>query len=174
MCENNKLVIVAEKMKDSGDTPESCSTRFVSVLSDLFLFLKDINEFLKSMSSDGKHPVSPVVIDLAVGAITSLNKEKIMSMFSDRAIAVAPAIYKKDIDKFEGIAHSLFEGIPSSVIDTIINILKNKTVPSDSIDDTFGFIHSLMRISLKGKVYKVANGIEEPTPELIAAVDIFF
>lgn len=148
----------AANAKADGDTPKAAAERFMKVLSELFDFLKDLNNYAASESHDGVHPVSPFLITVASTALGTFRygdvSGSVVDTFTDRAIGYAESIKRHSVAEFTKSAHSIFEGIPKVVIETIVNLVNNDLIPDESINDVFEFVETILKISLKREVMK--------------------
>ena len=166
----------AADAKAEGDTPKATCERFVKVLTQLFDFLKELNNYAASESSDGVHPVSPFLITVASTAMGSFGygemSNTVIDTFITRAVDYVEPVRRRNVSEFVKSARTIFEGIPTAVIDTITNLVSNDLIPEESINDVFGFVDTLFKISLKREVLKGENS-EIPKSKIEAGLKAF-
>lgn len=152
----------AADAKAEGETQKTTAESFIKVLTQLFDFLKDLNNYAASESCDGVHPVSPFLITIASTAMNSFGgygemTNTVIDTFVERAIDYVEPIRRRNIPEFTKSAHQIFEGIPKPVLDTIVNLVNNDLIPEESIHDVFEFVDKLLKIALKREVMKGEN-----------------
>jgi hypothetical protein len=164
------------RVKTEGDSVDACRDRFRKVVRHLIVFLKDVNVFMKG--ADGTPPISPLLLDISGGAVASMTNgmaDEIIDTFVSRAVPEAHNIKSRDVKAFAKSAEKLFEGIPKDVISTIVKLVESDSVPPETINDTFNFVDSLMRISLKRECILLSDGVSTiDINDVNAAIQIFF
>lgn len=142
---------VVEKAKLVGDTPSAVCDRFFVLVNDLFAFLEELNDYIGSETLKSP-PVPGVMITIVknlIKTVPSDGKVKAIEIFFNRANPHIDKILSKNVDHFISIAPDLFPEIPQSILNQIVCIVKSPVIPRASVDDTFDFVVSMLRISTK-------------------------
>lgn len=142
---------VVEKATAAKDTPAAVCERFFKLVTELFSFLEELNDYVacETLSSPPVPAVMITIVKNLIATVPHNTKAKAVEVFFERAFPHTEKIIGKNVDHFISIAPELFPEIPVAILNQVVGIVKSPIVPKDSVNDTFDFVVSMLRISTK-------------------------
>jgi len=117
--------------------------------------LTELNEYI-GVTNGGKYPVEPMMISMVRPIIKSTttcgkSRRKVLKHILKKVSpdATWEAILKRDITKLASLAHTIFDDLPKSIVDSIVSIIESDQLDEETYSNVFDFVDQLVLNMLK-------------------------
>lgn len=142
--------LATKAMTVDSDSPDSALDRFIVVVKGMI----EIIQHFSSTSMEGSAYIK-LMINAADSMISQVSQEswkKIADLFVNRAVPQIDLIKERDLTKITGTLQTLFDGLPSGIIDMVFKAVQTHMITPEMSDEIFDCIDSLVRIGVKREV----------------------